>query len=63
MCECEFSYVGPSVTRTIVCTIICCGASKPVLLTKYYSSDTYKKDDMGRAYGTREEGERCIQGF
>jgi hypothetical protein len=33
------------------------------LLTKYHSGDQVKKTEMGRACGTYEGEERCIQGF
>jgi hypothetical protein len=33
------------------------------LLTKYYSGDQIKKNEIGRAFGTYGRHERCIQGF
>jgi hypothetical protein len=34
-----------------------------VLLTKYYSSDEIKTNDMGGAFGAYGRKRRCIQGF
>ena len=34
-----------------------------LLLTKYYTGDQIKKNEMGRAYGTYGREERCIYGF
>jgi hypothetical protein len=39
------------------------GALYSVLLTKYYSGDQIKKNQMGRAHGMYGRQERCIQGF
>jgi hypothetical protein len=34
-----------------------------LLLTKYYSRDEVKKNEIGRACGTHEGEERCTPGF
>jgi hypothetical protein len=34
-----------------------------VLITKYYSGDQIKKNEVGGACSTYGGGERCIQGF
>jgi hypothetical protein len=34
-----------------------------MLLTKYYSSDQIKKNEMGKACGTHGRQGRCTQGF
>jgi len=34
-----------------------------VLLTQYFSSDQFEKNDMGGACSTCEEEERCTEGF
>ena len=34
-----------------------------LLLTKYYTGDQIKKNEMGRAYSTYGRQERCIYGF
>jgi hypothetical protein len=34
-----------------------------LFLTKYYSGDQTKKNEMGRECGTYRRQERCIQGF
>ena len=39
------------------------GALCSVLLNKYYTGDEIKKSEMGRACGTYEVEERCIQGL
>jgi hypothetical protein len=38
-------------------------ASRSVLLTKYYSGDQIKNNEMGSACGTYGGEERCVQGL